>query len=237
MRLVYRPFKDPDWTAHFGFSGSVVFRPNFKLSGTPAVSQSTLTLQDQPELRIDPSRLISTGPISAHGAQTFGPELAVGYRNFLVEGEFQQINVDQWAPPGQRSATLGFNGGYAEMAYVLTGEPIPYNESRAAFATPKPDHPFSLKTGGWGAWELAARFSTVNLNSHVIPGLGQAATGGVYGGQQTIYTLGLNWFPNDNVRFMLDFYFADINRLDSATGRTQIGQRFDAVAIRSQLAF
>jgi phosphate-selective porin OprO/OprP len=136
LRLVYRPFKDPDWTAHFGFSGSVVFRPNFKGSGTPAVSQSTLTLQDQPELRIDPSRLISTGPISAHGAQTFGPEFALGYRNFLLEGEFQQINVNQWAPPGQPAPKLGFNGGYAEMAYVLTGEPIPYNESRAAFATP-----------------------------------------------------------------------------------------------------
>jgi phosphate-selective porin OprO/OprP len=90
---------------------------------------------------------------------------------------------------------------------------------------------------GWGAWELGARFSTVNLNSHVIPGLGQAATGGVYGGQRTIYTLGLNWFPNDNVRFMLDFYFANINRLDSATGTIQIGQRFEAVAIRSQLSF
>jgi phosphate-selective porin OprO/OprP len=94
-----------------------------------------------------------------------------------------------------------------------------------------------LKTGGWGAWEVAARFSTVNLDSHVVPGLGQAVTGGVYGGQQTIYTLGLNWFPNDNVRFMLDFYFADINRLDSATGTIQIGQRFEAVALRTQLAF
>jgi phosphate-selective porin OprO and OprP len=237
VRLVYRPFKDPDWTAHFGFSGSVVFRPSFKLTGTPFVSQSTLTLQDQPELRIDPSRLISTGPISATGAQTFGPELAFGRRNFLVEGEFQQIYVNQWTGPGQLAPTLGFNGGYAEMAYVLTGEPIPYNESRAAFSTPNPDNPFSLKTGGWGAWELAVRFSTVNLNSHVIPGLGQAATGGVYGGQQTIYTLGLNWFPNDNLRFMLDFYFANINRLDSATGTIQIGQRFEAVALRTQLAF
>jgi hypothetical protein len=35
-----------------------------------------------------PSRLISTGPISATGAQTFGREFAFGYRNFLLEGEF-----------------------------------------------------------------------------------------------------------------------------------------------------
>jgi phosphate-selective porin OprO and OprP len=236
MRLVYRPFKNPDWTAHFGFSGSAVFGPNFRSSGVPGVSQSTLTLQDQPELRIDPSRLISTGAISANGAQAFGPELAFGYRNFLVEGEFQQIYVNQYKPVGQLAPTLGFNGGYAEVAYVLTGEPIPYNESRAAFASPTPDRPFSLKNGGWGAWELAARFSTVDLNSHVVPGLAQTTTGGVYGGQQTIYTVGLNWFPNDNLRFMLDFYFADINRLNTA-GTTQIGQRFAAIALRSQLGF
>jgi phosphate-selective porin OprO/OprP len=128
-------------------------------------------------------------------AQTFGPEFAFGYRNFLFEGEYQRLHVNQWAGANHLAPTLAFSGGYAEMAYVLIGEPIPYNESRAAFSTPKPDHPFSFQTGGWGAWEVAARSSTVNLNSYVVRGLGQAVTGGVYGGQQTIYTLGLNWFP------------------------------------------
>jgi phosphate-selective porin OprO and OprP len=236
FRLVYRPIKNADYTVHLGVSGSVVFSPNFRLSGVPGVSQSVLQLRDQPELRVDPSRLIDTGQISASGAQTVGPELAFGYRNFLVEGEFQQIYIDQSKLEGQLSPTLGFNGGYAELAYVLTGEPIPYNASRAAFSSPIPDRPFSLENGGWGAWEVAARFSTVDLNSHVIPGIAQTSTGGVYGGEQTIYTLGLNWFPNENLRFMLDYYFVDVNRLNTA-GTVQIGQRYQAIALRSQIAF
>jgi phosphate-selective porin OprO/OprP len=58
----------------------------------------------------------------------------------------------------------------------------------------------------------------------------------VYGGEQTIYTLGLNWFPNENLRFMLDYYFVDVNRLNTA-GTVQIGQRYQAIALRSQIAF
>jgi Phosphate-selective porin O and P len=66
--------------------------------------------------------------------------------------------------PGVPSPRLGFNGGYVEVGWVMTGEPIPYYVARAAWAGPKVDHPFSLADGGIGAWELAARYSTVDLN-------------------------------------------------------------------------
>ena len=81
---------------------------------------------------------------------------------------------------------LGFNGGYVEGSWVLTGEPHPYHVDRAAWARPKVDHPFSVGGGGIGAWEIAARYSTVDLNSNVVAGLSQTATGGIYGGRQQI---------------------------------------------------
>jgi len=81
---------------------------------------------------------------------------------------------------------LGFNGGYVEGGWVLTGEPIPYNAERAAWARPALDHPLSIGNGGIGAWELAARYSTVSLDSNVVPGRSESATGGVFGGQQQI---------------------------------------------------
>jgi phosphate-selective porin OprO/OprP len=135
--------------------------------------------------------------------------------------------------PGVLSPSLGFNGGYVDAAWVVTGEPIPYDTTRAAWSRPKVGHPFSLKDGGIGAWELAARYSTVDLNSNVVPGVPQSVTGGIYGGRQQIVSLALSWYPNDWLRFIVQLQHADVNKLNSA-GTVQIGQRFETLAARAQ---
>jgi phosphate-selective porin OprO and OprP len=118
----------------------------------------------------------------------------------------------------------------------MTGEPIPYDAERAAWSGPKVDHPFNLADGGIRAWEIAARYGTVDLDSNVIPGVAQSLTGGVSGGQQQIAALALSWYPNDWLRFMLQFQYVDVNKLNSA-GTTQIGQRFETIAARAQAAW
>ena len=118
----------------------------------------------------------------------------------------------------------------------MTGEPDRYSIDRASWSRPRVDHPFSLVDGGIGAWEIAARYSTVSLNSDVVPGISQSVTGGVYGGQQQIATLALSWYPNDWLRFMLQFQYVDVNKLNSA-GTIQIGQRFEIIAARAQAAW
>jgi phosphate-selective porin OprO/OprP len=232
-RLATRPYHDEDWNIHTEFSGQMAFHPNVNANGTPGVSRTTLTLADFPELQIDFNPLVSTGPLSARSANVYGGALGASWRNFLVQGEYYQINLNQSKLPGVPSPRLGFNGGYVEGGWVITGEPIPYDVARAAWAGPKVDHPFSLKDGGIGAWELAARYSTVSLDSNVVPGVPQSVTGGVYGGRQQIVSLALSWYPNDWLRFILQFQHADINKLNSA-GTAQIGQRFETLAARAQ---
>jgi phosphate-selective porin OprO/OprP len=116
---------------------------------------------------------------------------------------------------------------------VLTGEAHPYNIERAAWGRPRPDHPFSLAEGGIGAWEIAARYSTVDLNSNVVPGVSQNVIGGIYGGKQQVGAVALDWYPNDWIRFMLQFQYVDVNKLNSA-GKVQIGQKFETLALRTQ---
>jgi phosphate-selective porin OprO/OprP len=129
---------------------------------------------------------------------------------------------------------LGFNRGYVEGSVVVTGEAHPYNIERAAWGRPHPDYPFSLAEGGIGAWEIAARYSTVDLNSNVVPGVSQSVTGGIYGGKQQIGAVALDWYPNDWIRFMLQFRYVDVNKLNSA-GKVQIGQKkFETLALRAQ---
>ncbi len=232
-RLAARPYHDEDWNLHAGFSGQTAFHPNINAGGAPGVSRTTLDFGDQPELRIDFNKLVDTGPLSARGASAYGGELGISWRNFLVQGEYYQIGVTQSKLPGVPAPGLGFNGGYVEGGWVLTGEPIPYSADRAAWGRPRVEHPFSVGGGGIGAWEIAARYSTVDLNSNIVPGVAQTLTGGIYGGQQQIAALALSWYPNDWLRFMLQFQYIDVNKLNSA-GTIQIGQRFETLAARAQ---
>jgi phosphate-selective porin OprO/OprP len=77
----------------------------------------------------------------------------------------------------------------------------------------------------------------------------------VRGGEQKAFTLGLNWYPNDNLRFALDYQWIDIDRLQSdatpsaitgvtttTTGTPVIptlstDQTVQAVALRAQFGF
>jgi phosphate-selective porin OprO and OprP len=234
-RVAGRPYYDKDWNINVGFSGESVFHPDLLQAGMPDVSQETIDLQDRPELRIDENRLISTGALSASGANSYGGGMGVSWRNFLVQGEFYQIQVNQLLAPGKPSPTLGFNGGYVEGGWVITGEPIQYNTGSAAFARPKVAEPFALG-GGIGAWELSARYSATDLNSNVVPGVPQSVTGGVYGGTQKVYGATLSWYPNDWVRLMLMFQYVDVDKLNPL-GTVQIGQKFEELAGRVQVAF
>ena len=195
----------------------------------------TLTFTDRPELRIDPTQLISTGAIpNVSSAQVYGVEAAATYGPLFLQGEYFWFNVDRNAATGLPpfgAPSLKFEGGYAQVGYVLTGETHKYNPAAAAYFGVVPDHPFSLAGGGWGAWEIAGRVSTIDLNDQL------GTTNGIAGGRQTIYTAALNWYVNRNVRFMLDYLHGNVARQVSPTNFTDAGAKFDAIAMRTQIAF
>ena len=56
------------------------------------------------------------------------------------------------------------------------------------------------------------------------------------GGRQTVYTAGLNWYVNRNVRFMFDYLHGDVARQISAINAGDTGSKFDAFAMRTQVA-
>jgi len=207
----------------------------------------SITLADRPELRVDPTQILSTGaalgtaanPLT--NAQVYGGGGIASWRNFQVNGEAYLINVNR-----QGLVTNSFTGGYIEGSWILTGEHRAYSPPAGTYLRPVPEHPFLPFEGSCcGAFELAARYSTIDLNDNFAP-RPPPGSNSVGGGQQTVYAVGLNWYPNANMRFMFDYLHGKINkRFSTAAGGgisgtppgTPVGGQFDAVVMRTQVAF
>ena len=240
-RATYQVLQNDDYTFHVGVDGQHLFSAN------RAGGAQTLTLSDQPELRVDPTTFISTftststtGGLFVKDASTYGGELAGSYKSLYAAGEIYGINVAQDLNPANNTIptpNLNFWGGYLEGGWTITGEHRKYDRQTGAYGGITPEHPLSLKDGGFGAFEVVARYSYVDLNDLTTFGTKAATTGGTFGGTQTIGSVGLNWYPNSNVRLMFDYIHADIDRQLNTNGKTSIGAKIDAIAMRTQVAF
>lgn len=119
-------------------------------------------------------------------------EAAAVFGPFSVQGEYLIMSVS--APDGNDDAS--FSSWYGQASWFLTGESRPYKASAAVFDRVKPKSNYGKN--GRGAFELAARFSSTDLND------------GVYqGGTLDATTLGANWYLNPNTRLMFNWVRSD----------------------------
>ena len=242
-RLTYVPFRRDDSLIHVGVNTSIVFNPAAggpDVTGAPATTN--IRLRDRPEIRVDGTRLIDTGNIDADGLTAIGAEFGAQWKNLYVQTEYFDIDVD-------RKGALSdpdFSGWYAQAGWTITGEPRRY--SAGTFDAPRPAKPFDLKKGAWGAWELGLRYSVLDLN-YLAGSLGTApVASAIRGGEQEIFTLGLNWYVNNVLRFQAAFQDVSVDRLSPGgtafgTGAAtppagaQVGQDFNIYSLRTQYAF
>lgn len=246
------------------------------LGNTPGASAlSSVTLSDPPELTVDSNgiKLANTGALSARHLSQWGVEAAGTLSSLYAQAGYYGFQVNR-SPIAFKTFTSAvtsattivqpsnntFTAWYVQASWFLTGESRTYNTANGAFAPPKPAEPFHLAKGGWGAWELAARYSDLNLNSHALDpasvitnwtGAGaQTYTfyNTVRGGNQKIVTVGLNWYPNNAVRFALDYQWIDVGRMQTPAQVTVTGlapalptlnggQKLQTLALRAQFGF
>ncbi|WP_332767502.1 OprO/OprP family phosphate-selective porin [Phenylobacterium sp.] len=240
-RLSFVPFRRDDSLIHLGVNTSIVINPAASGPDVAGTAVTAIRLRDRPEIRVDGARLVDTGNIDADGLTAIGAEFGAQWKNFYLQSEYFDIDVD-------RKGALGdpdFAGWYAQAGWTLTGEARRY--SNATFDAPRPAKPFDLKTGGWGAWELGLRYSKLDLN-YLAGAPGTAAVAGaIRGGEQEIFTLGLNWYVNNVLRFQAAYQDVSVDRLSPGgtafvTGSTppagsQVGQDLTIYSLRTQYAF
>lgn len=121
---------------------------------------------------------LDTGNFSATSADHFGAEGLLNIGSASLLGEYVTAQVHR---PGARDPK--FQGWYLTGSWILTGETRPYdrNVAYARRVIPK---------GRWGAPELAARFSHVDLDDE-----------GIDGGSFDKTMLGLNWWATTRWKF------------------------------------
>jgi phosphate-selective porin OprO/OprP len=147
--------------------------------------------------------LADTGLLDARQQQVVVPELAVVRGPFTLQSEYYASWMQAAATPAGRG-TAFFQSAYVEVLYFLTGEHREYDRERAIFTRVTPLRPMTWRRGcgvsGWGAWQVAARYSYLDLNSR-----------GVEGGVAHDMTLGLNWFLNPNAKVQWNYILTHRN--------------------------
>jgi phosphate-selective porin OprO/OprP len=178
------------------------------------VSTGTVQYTARPEMHLAPN-FLDTGQIQSTGVAQAGLETALVYGPASVQAEYIRSSVSQ-----QNGPDLDYSGYYVEGSYFLTGEHRNYDTGSATWGAVSPKHNFDGK-GGMGAWQLAARYSHLDLSDPgavLLPINGKPQT--PKPGSLSDITLGLNWYLNPNVRVMLNYVHAllDNNTEGSANG-------------------
>jgi phosphate-selective porin OprO/OprP len=120
-------------------------------------------------------------------------------------------------------------GAYSQVGLFLTGEYRPYDRKTATIDRVIPRHPFPSH-GGWGAWEIAGRWSFTDLSD-----------GQIVGGELQNFTAGLNWYVNPYCKCVFNYIHAWATarpiRNGVILGDHLIDSQTDAFGIRCQLDF
>ena len=193
-RVTYAPILTKDQLLHIGVSGS--YR-----SLDPHTTG--FSISSRPEDNSFARSLVSTGTLNnAEDVGRFGVEAIYQYRSYRIEGEYAFADVTGVTPT---SAPTGrgdrfFQSGYVEGAWVVNGNGRPYRiapnygSEFAVLSGVEIDDSQRISRGGYGVFEVAARYSDLDLQD-----------GPTNGGRLQDFTAGINWYPDRNIRVVAHY--------------------------------
>jgi len=147
-------------------------------------------------------------------------EYALVYKSFKAQGEYFTIRYKEDSTQLNKAVKINYN----ELLWNITGESHNYDNAKGIFGWIKPNTPFS-SNGGLGAWQVGLRYTKFDAK--------EFASATQKANSANAFTYGLNWYMNDNVRFMLNYVDT---KFDSAVGTAGVtGDK--AVMMRSQIWF
>lgn len=187
----------------YAFTGRVVVAPVNEDHGRNLVhlgvsasyrqtdDDSVFSAHARPENPIVPT-FLETGDIRSPHHVIVGVEAAVNRGSVSVQGE---AAVTRISAPALDDPKL--TAWYVQGSWILTGEHRGYHKGTMGGVRPR--EAFDGR-GGAGAWELVARYSTLDFND-----------GPLQKGRYAVITAGVNWYLNPVTRVMIDFAGTDLD--------------------------
>ncbi|MCM2370354.1 OprO/OprP family phosphate-selective porin [Aporhodopirellula aestuarii] len=193
--------------AHWAISGS---HADVSTADDGSDGQSESRFRTRPEGRTSSDRWLDTGLIpGADYYNLLGFESVINLGALQIVGEYQSNWVER---DGFENVHL--NGGYIYASYFLTGEHMPWDRESGTIDRVIPFENFWLvdtagggRSAGWGAWQVAARYSQADFNDADI-----------FGGRGESITIGLNWHWNTNARMQFNYISGKIKDRDADNG-------------------
>ncbi|MAH44108.1 hypothetical protein CL614_10405 [archaeon] len=142
----------------------------------------TVNYVTEPELRLGGVNIIDVDSTGVNDYSVYGLEGAFAYGPMWMSGEYYYAT----------DSNDNYNGHYIETGLFLTGETKEYSVSDAVWGHVTPNN--SLNDGGFGAIEIVGRYSYADVNRD----------------EETIYTVGVNWYLTNNVKAQLNYAHSDI---------------------------
>jgi phosphate-selective porin OprO/OprP len=225
----YDEVSDGRGYGHWAVSGSFA-NPDGQTGGDnggTGPDQNEARFRHRPEAR-SATRWIDTGRIAgADNYQLLGLEGALNFGPLQFVSEYQNIWLDR-----DGGSDLNFNGAYAQVSYFLTGEHMPWERDSGTLGRIKPFEDFFLVRTcdgglgrGWGAWQVAARWSYADLNDDDI-----------LGGEGESLTLGLNWYWTENARMQFNYIIGEIDN-NAVTRGVPLSGDYEIIGARFMVDF
>ena len=188
-RTAWTPLNAPGNVLHLGLSVSRE-NPNGSIDGRGRYTAPSVRLRSFPEASLITQRLVDSGALTPAGhVDRRGFEgLWIG-GPWSVQGEYLDAKVKLLDKPAFHA-----HGWYAFGSWVLTGESRGYNGGNVIDVQPK---------GAWGAVELVARYSTLDLDD-----------GPTRGGNEHDWTIGANWYITKYLKLQGNYVRAFSDRRD-----------------------
>jgi phosphate-selective porin OprO/OprP len=137
---------------------------------------------------------VETGLFTAEASFTYDLELFWRKGPLLVGGEYIGVNVNSSSNDNPR--VHGYDIG---ASWILSGEMRTYRKKSGAFNAVPVSR--SVNMQGWGAWEVAFRFSKLDLSD-----------GSLDGGVMDTYSFALNWWPSPRVQVTPNYRYIILDR-------------------------
>jgi|GEM_PF-1865992 len=202
-RVAYLPLSDSakNQALHFGLSANIY---------SPPKSNYQLNVENETHTG---GTYIKSGEIqNVSNIRNFGSEFGYSVNRLTVQSEYMHsfVRIKDLSSTDLTDKVRDFNSFYAMASYFLGGGKRRYQQRGNRFSS------ISVADGSKNAWELGVRYSHIFLKESVEEIK-----------KMSDYTIGVNWYYSENMRFMFNYVHSRIqNRYSANAFQTRLQLSF-----------